>query len=91
MVPGWHASAFLCILAAEGQVGPATGMTIDQVSEDPEASNEQGGAKDIHEDSVVLDYLRTGDTATTVTAKERDQILQRAKRFKWEGTHLLRV
>jgi hypothetical protein len=36
-------------------------------------------------------YLKAGETKATWSSKERDRVLQRAKRFMWEGTHLQRL
>jgi hypothetical protein len=52
-LPGWHCSAFLCLLAMNGNTtGEATVATVD-VDDDEES----GGAKDIFEDVDVMKYL----------------------------------
>lgn len=40
---------------------------------------------------MVMEYLRTGTMVGMLDAKERDRILQRARRFRCEGRHILRV
>jgi hypothetical protein len=86
-LPGWHCSAFLCLFAMNGDTtGEATVATVD--ADDGE---ESGGAKDIFEDVDVMEYLKDGKVKVTWSNKERDRVLQRAKRFVWERTHLLRL
>jgi hypothetical protein len=38
-----------------------------------------------------MEYLRSGTLAGTIGAKERDWILQKAKRFKWEGSRMVKI
>jgi hypothetical protein len=86
-LPGWHCSAFLCLLALNGDTtGEATVATVD--ADDGE---EFGGAKDIFEDVDVMKYLKDGEVKVTWSTKERDRVLPRAKRFVWERSHLLRL
>jgi hypothetical protein len=81
-LPGWHCSTFMCFLALHGDtVGEATVATVDA-----DGDEESRGAKDIFEDEDVMLYLKAGKTKAT--SKERNRVLQRAKRFVWEGTHL---
>jgi hypothetical protein len=83
-LPGWHCSAFLCLLAMYGDTtGEATVVTVDA-----DGDEDSGGAKDIFEDEDMMLYLKAGETKATWSSKERDRVLQRAKRFVWEGTHL---
>jgi hypothetical protein len=42
-------------------------------------------------DEDVMLYLKAGETKATWSSKERDRVLQQAKRFVWEGTHLQRL
>jgi hypothetical protein len=85
--PGWHCSAFLYLLAMNGDTTEeATVATVD--ANDGE---ESGGAKDIFEDVDVMKYLKDGEVKVTWSTKERDRVLQHAKRFVWERTHLLRL
>jgi hypothetical protein len=86
-LPGWHFSAFLCLMAMNGDTtGEATVATVD--ADDGE---ESGGAKDIFEDVDVMKYLKDGEVKVTWSTKERDRVMQRAKRFVWKRTHLLRL
>jgi hypothetical protein len=86
-LPGWHCSAFLCLLEMNGDTtGEATVAMVD--ADDGE---ESGGAKDIFEDVDVMKYLKDGEVKVMWSTKERDRVLQRAKRFVWEKTHLLRL
>jgi hypothetical protein len=86
-LPGWHCSTFLYLLAMNGDTtGKAIVATVD--AKDGE---ESGGAKDIFEDMDVMKYLKDGEVKVTWSTKERDRVLQLAKRFVWERTHLLRL
>jgi hypothetical protein len=86
-LPRWHCSVFLCLLAMHGDtIGEATVATVDV-----DGGEESGGAKDIFEDEDVMLYLKAKETKATWSSKERDRVLQRAKRFVWEGTHLQRL
>jgi hypothetical protein len=58
---------------------------------DADDGEESGGAKDIFEDVDVMKYLKDGEVKVTWSTKERDRVLQHAKRFVWERTHLLRL
>jgi hypothetical protein len=85
-LPGWHCCA-LCLLAMHGDTtGEAIVTTVDA-----DGGEDSGGAKDIFEDEDVMLYLKAGETKATWSSKERDRVLQRAKRFVWEGTHLQRL
>jgi hypothetical protein len=86
-LPGWHCSAFLCLLVMNGDTtGEATVATVD--ADDGE---ESGGATDIFEDVDVMKYLKDGEVKVMWSTKERDRVLQRTKRFVWKRTHLLRL
>jgi len=39
----------------------------------------------------VLEFLQISMVLGMVSAKERDRVLQSAKRYRLEGTHILRV
>ena len=45
----------------------------------------------MYDDSGILSYLQTGELTAGLTTKDKYRILQQAKRFKWEGSHLLRI
>ncbi len=112
VVPGWHASAYLCMLIEEdgvdfipisgqdctacavitrGGVKVSQSLNVQPDAADPESSEDLTRGRDIYNDVSVVEYLRSGTLADTIGAKERDRILQRAKRFKWEGSHMLRL
>jgi hypothetical protein len=42
-------------------------------------------ALDIFDDALVIAYLQVGEVLIKLTPKERDCVVHRAKRFKWEG------
>jgi hypothetical protein len=46
---------------------------------------------DVHDDTLVLEFLRTSMGPDMVNAKKRYCVLQRVKRYWLEGTHILRV
>jgi hypothetical protein len=86
-LPGWHCSTFLCLLVMHGDTTEeATVTTVDA-----DGGEDSGGVKDIFEDVDVMNYLKEGEVKATWSTKERDRVLQRAKRFMWERTHLLKL
>jgi hypothetical protein len=66
--------------------GEATIATVDA-----DEGDKSGGARDIFEDVDVMKYLKDGEVKATWSNKEKDWVLQQAKRFVWEGTHLQRL
>ncbi len=95
MLPGWHASAFLCLLGVdssmEGHVTSYSSQKVDGQSLDPEVGDGSIDHHDVHDDTLVLEFLRTSMVSNMVNAKERDRVLQQAKRYRLEGTHILQV
>jgi hypothetical protein len=95
MVPGWHASAFLCLLGVdssmEGHMTSYSNQRIHGQSSDPEVGDGSTSHHDIHDDTLVLEFLRTSIVPGMGSAKERDRVLQRARRYQLEGTHILQV
>jgi hypothetical protein len=86
-LPGWHCSTFLCLLVMHGNTTEeATVPTVDE-----DGGKESKGARDIFEDVDVMKYLKEREVKATWSTKERDRVLQRAKWFVWERTHLLRL
>jgi hypothetical protein len=61
------------------------------VTIDGEGGKDFEGINDIFDDVIVMRYLKEGELVATMSAKERNQILQQTKHFVWEETHLLRV
>jgi hypothetical protein len=94
-VPGWHASAFLCLLGVdscmEGHVTSYSSQKVDGQSSDHEVGDGSIGHHDVHDDTLVLEFLRTSMVLGMVSAKERNRVFQRTKRYRLEGTHILRV
>jgi len=46
------------------------------------------GALDIHANAPIIAYLQASEVSIGFTPKERDQIVHKTKRFKWEGNSL---
>ncbi|CAK9879986.1 unnamed protein product [Sphagnum jensenii] len=57
----------------------------------PEVGDGSTNHHDVHDDTLVLEFLRDSMVPGMVSAKERDRVLQRARRYRLEGTHILRV
>ncbi len=57
----------------------------------PKVGNGNTDHHDVHDNTLVLEFLRTSMVLGMVSAKEKDRVLQRAKRYRLEGTHILRV
>jgi hypothetical protein len=95
MVPGWHASTFLCSLGVdsimEGHMTSYSSQRVDGQSSDPEVKDGSTSHHDVHDDTLVLEFLWTNMVLDMVNAKEKDCVLQRAKRYRLEGTHILRM
>jgi hypothetical protein len=85
MVPSWHASAFLCLLGVdsnmEGHMTSYSSQRVDGQSSDLEVGDGSTSHHDIHDDILVLEFLRTSMVPDMVSAKERDRVLQRARRY----------
>jgi hypothetical protein len=95
MVSGWHALAFLCLLGVDsimkGHVTFYSSQRVDGLSSNPEVGDGSTNHHDVHDDTLVLEFLWTSMVPGMVSAKERVRILQRARRYRLEGTHILRV
>ncbi len=95
MVLGWHASAFLCLLGVdcsmEGHVTSYFSQRVDGQSSNPEVGDGSTDHHDVHDDTLVLEFLYTSMVLGMVNAKEKDCVLQRTKRYWLEGTHILQV
>jgi hypothetical protein len=85
MVPGWHALTFLCLLGVdfsmEGHMTSYSSHRVDGQSSDPEVGDGNSGHHDVHDDTLVLEFLRTSMVPSMVNAKERDRVLQRTRRY----------
>ena len=75
MVPGWHAVAFLCLLATEAHAEPVDDIIENTRPIDFETSGELGESKDVYDDSGVLSYLQIGELTAGLTTKDKDRIL----------------
>ncbi len=64
---------------------------VDGQSSDSKVGNGSTDHHDVHDDTLVLEFLWTSMVLGMVNAKERDCVLQRAKRYRLEGTHILKV
>ena len=63
MVPGWHASAFLRILATNAQIEFPERNDVDDTSTNQETIDNQRRVTDVYEDTTLLSYLQTGELA----------------------------
>ncbi len=52
---------------------------------------EGNGALDIYDDVPIITYLQACEIPIGLTPKERERVVHKAKRFKWEGNSLLRM
>jgi len=84
MVPGWHASAFLCVLGVdsnmEGHVASYSSQRVNGHSSDPKVGDGSTGHHDVHDDTLVLEFLWTNMVPGMVSAKERVHVFQQARR-----------
>jgi hypothetical protein len=78
-VPGWHASAFLCLLgmdsSMEGHVTSYCNQRVDGQSSDPEVGDGSTSHHDVHDNTLVLEFLWTSMVPGMVSVKERDRVL----------------
>jgi hypothetical protein len=52
---------------------------------DVDMESEGSGALDVYDDAHVIAYLQIREVPIGLTPKERDCVVHKAKRFKWEG------
>jgi hypothetical protein len=64
---------------------------VDGQSSDPEDGDGNTSHHDVHDDILVLEFLRTSMVPGMVSVKERNRVFQRARRYQLEGTHILRM
>ncbi len=87
---GWHAFAYPCTLL--GCLSDVLQTTMDD--EDPHDLDmvlEGNGVLDIYDEAPIIAYLQVGEAPIGLTPKERDRVVHKAKRFKWEGNSLLKM
>jgi hypothetical protein len=58
---------------------------------DVDMESKGNGALDIYDDAHVITYLQASEILIGLTPKEKDYVVHRAKRFKWEGNSLLQM
>jgi hypothetical protein len=79
-VPGWHASGFLCLLgmasSMEGHVTSYSSQRVNGQSSNPEVGDGNTGHHDVHDNTLVLEFLRTSMVLGMVSTKERNRVLQ---------------
>jgi hypothetical protein len=88
MVPSWHASTFLCLLdvdfSIEGHMTSYFSQRVDGQSSNPEVGDGNTGHHDVHDDTLVLEFLQTNMVLGMVNAKERNRVLQQTRRYRCE-------
>ncbi len=94
-MPSWHALAFLCLLGVdssmEGHVTSYSSQRVDGQFSNLKVGDGSTDHHDVHDDTLVLEFLWTNVVLGMVSAKERDHVFQRARRYRLEGTHILQV
>jgi len=92
IVFGWHVVSFLCILANGCQeVLCQVQMNPLGTSRNLEIKLDEIRSMDIFGDAQMLTYLQLGELDVGLTFKEKDRVLQKAKRYHWKGKHLLKI
>jgi hypothetical protein len=80
MVPSCHALAFLCLLGVdfsmEGHVTSYFSQRVDGQSSNPKVGDGSTDHHDVHDNTLVLEFLQTSMVLSMVSAKERDRVLQ---------------
>jgi len=88
VVPEWHAFAYLCtLLGCSWDVSQIS--TDDEDPHDVVMESKHNGALDIYDDAFVIAYLQVRKVPIGLTPKEKDHVVHKAKRFKWEGNSFL--
>ncbi len=87
---GWHAFTYLCILLGHFGDVPQTNMGNGEFH-DVGMELKCDGALDIHDDVNVITYLQASEVQVGLTFKQHDQIVHKAKWFKWESNTFLWV
>ncbi|OAE18352.1 hypothetical protein AXG93_2727s1180 [Marchantia polymorpha subsp. ruderalis] len=75
----------------EDHLTSCSSQRVDVQSSDIEVEDGGMNQRDVHDDALVLKFLRTSMVPCTVGAKEQDRVLQRAKRYRLERSHVLWV
>jgi hypothetical protein len=66
-------------------------QNVNGQSSNPKVGDGGTSHHDVHDDTLVLEFLRINMVPGMVSAKERDHALQQAKRYRLEGTHIFQV
>jgi len=86
----WHAFAYLCtLLGCSWDV-----FQIRMDDEDPhdvDLKSKCNGVQDIYDDAFIIAYLQAKKVPIGLTPKEKDHVVHKAKRFKWEGNSFLQM
>jgi len=56
---------------------------------DVDMESKGNGGLDIYDDALVIAYFQVREVPIGLTPKEKDHVVHRAKRFKWEGNSFL--
>ncbi len=79
-MPSCHALAFLCLLGVdfsmEGHVTSYFSQRVDGQSSNPKVGDGSTDHHDVHDNTLVLEFLQTSMVLSMVSAKERDRVLQ---------------
>jgi hypothetical protein len=89
-VPKWHASTYLCTLLGCYRDEPHTSVD-DGDPHHVDMESKGNGALDIYDDAPIIAYLQATEVPIGLTPKERDCVVHKAKRFKWEGNSFLQM
>ncbi|OAE30426.1 hypothetical protein AXG93_3483s1180 [Marchantia polymorpha subsp. ruderalis] len=85
MAPSWHASAFMCWLrgdsSREYHSTSCSSQRVDGQSSNPEYEDSATDQRDIHNDVLVLEFLRISMVSSTMGAIEQDRAPQQAKKY----------
>jgi hypothetical protein len=60
----------------EGHVTSYSSQRVDGQSSDPEVRDGSTSHHDVHDDTLVLEFLQTSMVLGMVSAKEKDRVLQ---------------
>jgi len=90
VVSEWHAFTYLCtLLGCSWEVSQIS--MDDEDPHDVDMESKCNGALDIYDDTFVIAYLQAREVPIGLTPKEKDHVVHKAKRFKWEGNSFLRM
>jgi hypothetical protein len=73
----------------EGHVTSYSNQRVDGQFSRPKVGDGSTGHHDVHDDTLVLEFLQTSMVPGMVSAKERNRVLEQVRRYRLEGTHIL--